>query len=339
MTVEQAHRHDAAGMPPLGSLPLARSTSPQAIRDAVDGLTGEHHQLLLHRGTRLDVAVHGLQFGPLGIVHVAYGAGLTVDSPPSGRRVVVVIPLGPMFVESCGNRWVASTPFALSSRHRTQMAPDPVRGALVAATDVGIIEAQLESHLGRPLRSAVSLSSERPLQLAAPALVSAAWLEACRTLEDRQLLEDGIFRQALVASLLANMTLGLAPHLTAALSGTGSGAGVRSGPDYVRAARQVMEQRGTEELTVEAVAAAVGISPRQLHAAFAEFLDTTPSQLLREIRLEKARALLLDPAGANRLTVAAAATRSGFSHLGRFSAYYLQRYGEAPSATLARAKS
>ncbi|GAA3669033.1 AraC family transcriptional regulator [Arthrobacter ginkgonis] len=337
------YRHGFADAPLLGSRPLARSTSPRAIRDAVDGLTGEHHQLLLHQGTRLDGAVHGLQLGPLGIVHVAYGAGLTVDSPPSGRRVVVVIPLGPMFVESCENRWVASTPFALSSRHRTQMAPDPVRGALVAATDAGIIEAQLESRLGGPLRSPVSLSSERPLQLAAPALVSAAWLEACRTLEDRQLLEDGIFRQALVASLLANMTLGLAPHLTAALSGAGQGPGeravARSGPDYVRAARRIMEQRCAEELTVEAVAAAVGISPRQLHAAFAEFLDTTPSQLLREIRLERARALLQDPSGAHRLTVAAAATGSGFSHLGRFSAYYLQRYGEAPSATLARAKS
>ena len=98
-TVDQMHRHDATGAPPLGSLPLARSTSPRRIRDAVDGLTGEHHQLLLHEGTRLDGTVHGLQLGPLGIVHVAYGAGLTVDSPPSGRRVVVVIPLGPMFVE------------------------------------------------------------------------------------------------------------------------------------------------------------------------------------------------------------------------------------------------
>ena len=334
-TVDQMHRHDATGAPPLGSLPLARSTSPRRIRDAVDGLTGEHHQLLLHEGTRLDGTVHGLQLGPLGIVHVAYGAGLTVDSPPSGRRVVVVIPLGPMFVESCGNRWVASTPFALSSCHRTQMAPDPVRGALIGATDAGVIEEQIESRLGRPLRSRVSLSSERPLQLAAPALVSAAWLEACRSLEDQQLLGDGIFRQALEASLLANMTLGLAPHLSTALSRSGPGAG----PDYVHAARRIMERRCAEELTVEAVAAAVGISARQLHAAFAQFLDTTPAQLLREIRLEKARALLLDPAGAHRLTVAAAATRSGFSHLGRFSAYYLHRYGEAPSATLARAKS
>lgn len=333
-TVNLFQRHGPADAHPLSSRPLARSDSPRAIREAVNALTDENHQLILHQGSRLDGTVNGLPLGPLNIVHVAYGAGVTVDSPPSGARLVMVIPLGPMFVESCSNQWVATTPFALSSCHRTQMVPDPVRGALIGATDAAVIEAQVESDLGRRLRSPISLSSERPLQLAAPSLVTSAWLEACQALEDPQLLANEISRQALVSSLLANMALGLAPHLAAVLPPHGAGAG----PAYVQSAREIMERQYADPLTVESVAAAVGISARQLQTAFAEHLDTTPAYFLRRIRLEKARRCLTDAGTAERTTVAAAATRSGFTHLGRFSAYYQERYGEPPSTTLARTR-
>jgi transcriptional regulator GlxA family with amidase domain len=37
-----------------------------------------------------------------------------------------------------------------------------------------------------------------------------------------------------------------------------------------------------------------------------------------------------------RITVAGAATDAGFSHLGRFSAYYTEKYQESPSATVQR---
>lgn len=320
---------------PLSSNPLARSNSPQAIREAVNDLTHEHHRLVLHQGSQLEGTVNGLPLGPLNIVHVAYGAAVTVNSPPSGCRVLVVIPHGPMVVESSGHQWVASTPFALSSHHHTTMVPDPVGGALIGATDADVIEGQVESHLGQRLRSPISLSSERPLQLASPSLVVATWLEACRVLEDPPPRANELVRAALLSSLLASMTLGLAPHLAGALSPQGAG----TGPAYVRAARAIMEQQYAEPLTVETVAASVGISTRQLRAAFTEHLDTTPTQFLRGVRLEKARTALTDPAAAERTTVAAAAMRSGFTHLGRFAAYYLEKYGEPPSVTLARARS
>lgn len=332
---EVFQRPGSAAPPPLSSSPLARSNAPQAIREAVNDLTHEHHRLVLHRGNRLEGIVNGLPLGPLNIVHVAYGAAVTVNSPPSGGRVVVVIPLGPMVVESSGHQWVASTPFALSSSHHTAMVPDPVGGALIGATDADVVQEQVEAHLGQRLRSPISLSSERPLQLASPSLVVATWLEACRVLEDPPPPVNALVQPALLSSLLASMTLGLAPHLAGALSPLDAG----TGPAYVRAARAIMEQQHAEPLTVEAVAASVGISARQLRTAFAEHLNSTPAQFLRDVRLEAARTFLTDPVAAERTTVAAAAMRSGFTHLGRFAAYYLEKYGELPSATLARARS
>ncbi|GAA2201028.1 helix-turn-helix transcriptional regulator [Sinomonas flava] len=318
----------------LGGRPLVRSSSPTVIREAVDGLTREHHVLRLRGRRELAGAVDGLALGPLGIVHVAYGAPVLVDSPPSGRQVVVVLPLGPMEVESNGHRWVAREPFALSSCHSTAMSPDLERGALVGSVPADAVEAHLESLLARPLGAPLELSSERPLRLASPTLVQSAWFEACRVL-GATAEPDDVTQRALLSSLMSTMAMGLAPHLGPTVASPHAVGMADPGPRYVREAQRVMEAHLGEDLRVEDLAAAVRISPRQLHAAFAEHVGMPPAQYLRRLRLERARSLLLDAAAGGR-TVASVAARVGFSHLGRFAAYYTERFGEPPSATLRR---
>lgn len=316
----------------LAAHPLARSADPREIRNAVNDLTAEHHRLILHEGRRLDGTVNGLRLGELSLVLVAYGAQLTVDSPPSGRRALIVFPLGPMLVECGGHSWMATTPFALSSDRPTRMEPDPEAGALVGAADVGALEASVAGILGVPLDGPLALSGDRPLQLSAPDYVTASWVGACRQF-DSGLAADPLTVRALSESLLASAVVGLAPHLQLAVRGRQA-----SGPDYLRQARRYMEQHHTEPLSVEQIAAAVRISPRQLQAVFTEHLGTTPSLLLRNIRLDRAHTLLSERSTAERTTVAAVATGVGFTHLGRFAAYYTQQFGETPSVTLARAR-
>ncbi|MFD1213555.1 AraC family transcriptional regulator [Arthrobacter sp. GCM10027362] len=329
-----AQRAGAAPSPAhlLAAHPLARSADPQEIRSAVNDLTAENHRLILHRGRRLDGTVNGLRLGELSIVLVAYGAQLTVDSPPSGRRALIVFPLGPMLVECGGHSWMATTPFALSSDRPTRMEPDPDAGALVGAADVGVLEAGVAGVLGAPLDGPLALSGDRPLQLAAPDFVTASWVGACRQF-DSGLGADPLTLKALSDSLLSSAVVGLAPHLQLAVRGRDA-----AGPGYLRQARRFMERHYADPLSVERIAAAVKISPRQLQTVFTEHLGVSPSLLLRNIRLDRAHRLLSDGAAAERTTVAAAATGVGFTHLGRFSAYYMQRFGESPSATLARAR-
>ncbi|WP_281445503.1 helix-turn-helix domain-containing protein, partial [Paenarthrobacter nicotinovorans] len=61
----------------------------------------------------------------------------------------------------------------------------------------------------------------------------------------------------------------------------------------------------------------------------------TPSDLLRSIRLDRAREMLLE-AGPREQSVTAVAESCGFTHQGRFSALYLKTFGELPSETLRR---
>jgi transcriptional regulator GlxA family with amidase domain len=57
-------------------------------------------------------------------------------------------------------------------------------------------------------------------------------------------------------------------------------------------------------------------------------------QLLLELRLNAAQRALRRPSP--NLTVTSAATSLGFLHFGRFAAMYRDRFGELPSATLAK---
>jgi len=96
-----------------------------------------------------------------------------------------------------------------------------------------------------------------------------------------------------------------------------------------------MRRRGAE-ISVSGIAAQLKVSMRGLEAGFREALGSTPTQYLRSVRLEAARAELLSPSEST--TVTGAAFNQGFFHQGRFSAYYRQAFGEMPSQTLRRSQ-
>jgi transcriptional regulator GlxA family with amidase domain len=93
---------------------------------------------------------------------------------------------------------------------------------------------------------------------------------------------------------------------------------------------------GGSEISVSSIAARMGMSLRKLEVAFREWRQATPTQCLRKIRLEAARAELLDPSGTTSVT--AVALNKGFFHLARFSAYYRVMFGEPPGHTLRRSR-
>nr|WP_315463707.1 helix-turn-helix domain-containing protein [uncultured Rhodoferax sp.] len=102
----------------------------------------------------------------------------------------------------------------------------------------------------------------------------------------------------------------------------------------VAAARAYMEQHPDAVLAVPDLCKAIGASRRALQYAFEEVLQVSPVTYLRLMRLNRARADLLQPHAGSVGDVAA---RWGFWHLSRFAAEYKALFGELPSATLQRA--
>ncbi|EYT56124.1 AraC family transcriptional regulator [Leucobacter sp. UCD-THU] len=83
------------------------------------------------------------------------------------------------------------------------------------------------------------------------------------------------------------------------------------------------------DLSPGSIAAAHYISTRHLHSLFRQ-ADTTVSTWIRERRLERCRADLLDPVLSDR-TVSAIASRWGFTDAAHFSRVFKSAYGVSPS--------
>ena len=152
-----------------------------------------------------------------------------------------------------------------------------------------------------------------------PAACNPAWLEHVE--------------QSLAYFLLTQQPTGGAPVLNdAALTlGTPSSADALEPP--LAAAERYMRSRLCAPLSLEDLARAAGGSPRTLHMHSKRPFGGGPMVWLRQVRLEAARRMLERDADC---LVTDAAMAFGFGHLGRFSAYYRERFGELPRHTARR---
>jgi AraC-like DNA-binding protein len=107
-------------------------------------------------------------------------------------------------------------------------------------------------------------------------------------------------------------------------------------PSVVSHAIDFMHARFDEPLRVQDIADAVDVPERTLRDAFQRFKGASPMQFLHQIRLERAYDLLnqID----NARSVSDVALDCGFTHLGRFSVVYREKFGESPSDTYRRIK-
>ena len=103
-----------------------------------------------------------------------------------------------------------------------------------------------------------------------------------------------------------------------------------AGPAVVRRATAFIEARADRPLTVAEIAAASGVDPRTLQAAFRRYTDTTPSGYLRRVRLQQARAQLRAARPGDGTTVDGVARRWGFVRPRRFASAYREAFGEPP---------
>ncbi len=104
----------------------------------------------------------------------------------------------------------------------------------------------------------------------------------------------------------------------------------------LRRAKQYIEENASSPITVSDIAEDLNTSVRALQKKFREERQTTPASYLRSVRLQRARSALLNPGMST--TVAEVALDFGFLHLGRFSMYYRETFGETPVTTLARVR-
>lgn len=103
-------------------------------------------------------------------------------------------------------------------------------------------------------------------------------------------------------------------------------------PHSVRLAEKFMQEHIKDDISVDDIARAAGVSARALGYNFRMFRDTSPMQWLKRERLVRAHADLAAPG--QECSVTQVALRYCSSNPGRFAYAYFLEFGEYPSDTL-----
>lgn len=112
-----------------------------------------------------------------------------------------------------------------------------------------------------------------------------------------------------------------------------SGNAPRANAEPLAAAERYAMSRLCAPLSLEDLALAAGVSSRTLHLYCKRRFGVGPMVWLRQMRLDAARQRL---SSGQDCKITDVAMDHGFGHLGRFSSYYYQRFGELPRETVGR---
>ena len=106
-------------------------------------------------------------------------------------------------------------------------------------------------------------------------------------------------------------------------------------PAHIRVVIDAVQAEPERAYTVALLAGIAGVGVRSLQHGFRVQVGMSPMAYLRRVRLSRVHDQL---SRGNSATVAEAAHRWGFTHLGRFAASYASVYGVPPSVTLHAAR-
>lgn len=294
----------------------------EALSRACADLYFPHH--LVVKGHDSGVrTLKGVDLGPVRLARIGWGADVAVESDHPGAWAINV-PTSGVLEARVADRHVLSL-----SGQATLCPPDVATRMVRWSADCSIIGMRIDrDYLDREVTALVGLSTRAmPRQLDVRSDGARAWLALLTSvgsalLQDPTLARDRTVGERLAASVTAALVNACFPEEP----GCGT---VR--PRIVTAVVDAMEADPAREWTAADLAEVSGVGVRRLQQGFRRYLGTTPTATLQSIRLERVHADLLSGRAAS---VAEAAYRWGFTHLGRFAAAYRQKYGVSPSRQL-----
>ncbi|CAN5162938.1 AraC family transcriptional regulator [soil metagenome] len=302
---------------------LFESNDVDDTRERISRVMQPHELVPVERPRGAPAHMDFARIGRIGFGAIRFGESMHVDVGAIDDYHLVMFCLsGHAAVRVDGQR------FDVDAGHGMICAPEKTFSAELSADCeqfvVRLDRAAVESHTGRrDLRFASRLSLDtaalRPwLQQIGALVTSAASMD--------RFAQPSVATTEMERLLVALLAAGQ-PVSHESFAGGAAAAG------YVQRAEDWLHAQADEAVTLGEIAAAAGVPVRTLLEGFNRLRGTSPVRYLRDLRLDRARSRLMLGDG----PVARVAFDAGFAHLGRFSAIYQGRYGEAPSATLRRA--
>ena len=317
---------------------VVRSSVVEEAREIGGRVYHPHALALLGRSQDFQMHLQAVDAAELTVGLLEYASPVRIRTQALQDAYQVNFPLQGRIKMAYGEREVITSP-VLAGIHGPEQETS-VEGWERPARMLGLkipqafLERELEILLDRAPERAVEFTGILNLDTRQ----AQEWRSAVELLAQGLRTKESILSNPLVAGPAAQAVvrglLLVAPNnYTAELTGDVSAVG----PGYVRQAVEFLEDNAHRPLTVEAIAAAVHVSPRSLQMGFREHLGSTPMAVLRDVRLHRVREELLQAPPSAR--VAEVAARWGFAQAGRFAVQYAKTFGESPSDTLRRSSN
>jgi AraC-like DNA-binding protein len=322
--------------PQLAAHQVFATSDPEIARAAVTDILSAHELKLVHRSERLRASLHAATVGDVTLSHLTYGAEVEIDASPITGLFSVQLPVSGHAEICCGHEQVVSTPFVAS-------VPTPVERLRMrwerdaAQMIVKVSEPVLMRYLGKLLGHAPRETLRPLLGLDLASAQGTRWrVIHALLLNELDLAAAGqstaASRAVLEELVMSTLLLTHPNNYSERLRRIGAPAGRR----YVRRAMEHAQANLDRALTLGELAEAAGVSARALQDGFREVVGCSPTAWVRDLRLDRARDQLAAAEPGDGTSVTEVALRWGFSHLGRFSQVYGERFGERPSETLRR---
>lgn len=311
------------------------STDLDQVQTSVSSMIKPHRLSLNKASQPLHTRMRFVQFGQISLMRLGYGADVRIQPDELAGFYLIQLPQYGHASVRCGHETVESSPkiaTVLNPNAEIDMVWHANNEQLMLKIDRLLIE-QLAGAMEIDVPSSglvfpVKLEGHR----------STNWQLMLRYLLDCARNSDSVLQSPLLVSQLEQLAtttfLGVhAPSLPEKPRVQG-----KVLPKHIRLVESYLHEHADQVIRVDELAALAQISIRSLHAGFKEYCGISPMQYLRQIRLDRARADLLQ-ATKSTVSVAEIALRWGFMHQGRFSAEYKQRFGETPSQSVLRLRS
>ncbi len=283
-----------------------------------------------------DLVMNRALLGQIAITYVRCTARVRVVPTEPCHEACLVVPLeGSVEIETAAGTFRATPahPLFRAPVWVTRFEASPSACLLVDVPAVAI-EAALASHGDRrslatgPLATSLAKPIRRELLSLVRMINRNDRVVALQRVPEAQ-------RGHLLSSAVRRREWMLLASVAAALASDGAESSSRVSLTEIASLQEWLREQALRNRSLAEIAQLAGTNMRALQRACAR-AGFTPQAFIHAVRLDRARDLLCDPTSAT--TVADVATAVCLPHLGRFSAYYRERFGEQPSDTLAKAR-
>lgn len=318
----------------LSDYNLFRTTSLDEARDQVAKVFCPHRLITTSRSGEVQTVHNRVTLNELSINYLDYGTEVQIDPGALTSFFLVQMPLAGGSEVTCGKATITSTPTRASVPTATEdlsMVWHDASPHLLVYISRITAETRLSDLLGHeliaPLRFELGMDMTTPEAISWRRLVDLAIADA----DSGGLTLQPIVRDQLEDMILTTLLMTHRHNYSEPLARSYRPAAPRS----IREAVALFEAHPERTPTMTELAKAAGVSIRSLQVGFQQYMGMSPTEYLRDLRLQRVREELITSAGDGR-TVSDIAYSWGFNHLGRFAQMYRKRFGELPSQTIRR---